>query len=71
MLFIEAVNTLLQKHSAYDMLPISSKVIIFDTTLLVKKALSSLLQHQLQAAPLWDGNRQQYAGMLTGKFLFI
>ncbi|KAJ3292225.1 AMP-activated serine/threonine-protein kinase regulatory subunit [Borealophlyctis nickersoniae] len=55
----------LKRTSCYDLLPVSYKIIIFDTSLLVKKALAALLQHGVQSAPLWDSNAQRFAGMLT------
>ncbi|KAH6567979.1 hypothetical protein BASA61_006385 [Batrachochytrium salamandrivorans] len=57
--------TALKKHTCYDLLSVSLKVIVFDTSLLLKKALSALIQHGIQSAPLWDSEKQQFAGMLT------
>ena len=57
---------LLADYTCYDLLPASLKVVTFDTKLLLKKALSALLQHGIQSAPLWDSEQQRYAGMLTG-----
>lgn len=53
-------------HTCYDVLPINQKLIVFDTSLSVKKALGALLQHGFQSAPLWDSVKQKFAGMLTG-----
>ncbi|KAI9096884.1 hypothetical protein DFS34DRAFT_650253 [Phlyctochytrium arcticum] len=55
----------LRRHTCYDLLPVSYKVIVFDVSLLVKKALAALLQHGVQSAPLWDSRQQKFAGMLT------
>ncbi|RKO92010.1 hypothetical protein BDK51DRAFT_15168, partial [Blyttiomyces helicus] len=55
----------LKRHSCYDVLPVSYKIIVFDVSLLVKKALAALLQHGAQSAPLWDSTEQRFAGMLT------
>ncbi|TPX56919.1 hypothetical protein PhCBS80983_g04184 [Powellomyces hirtus] len=60
-----AAATALQRHTCYDLLPVSYKVIVFDTSLPVKKALAALLQHGVQSAPLWDSNSMRFAGMLT------
>lgn len=35
----------LKEHTAYDVLPVSYRLIVFDTRLLVKKALSALVQN--------------------------
>jgi len=55
----------LKKHSCYDLLSVSSKLCVFDTSLLVKKALAALIQHGLQSAPLWDSTNERFAGMLS------
>ncbi|TPX64931.1 hypothetical protein SpCBS45565_g05536 [Spizellomyces sp. 'palustris'] len=55
----------LKRHTCYDLLPVSYKIIVLDTSLLVKKALAALLQHGVQSAPLWDSSEQRFAGMLT------
>ncbi|KAJ2344957.1 hypothetical protein GGF43_005336, partial [Coemansia sp. RSA 2618] len=35
----------LKQHSAYDMIPVSFRLIVLDTKLLVTKALSALVQN--------------------------
>ncbi|RIB14600.1 the adenylate sensor from Amp activated protein kinase complexed with Amp [Gigaspora rosea] len=55
----------LKQHSSYDVLPVSYRVIVLDTSLLVKKALAALIQNGVVSAPLWDSNNQKFAGMLT------
>ncbi|KAI8369185.1 nuclear protein snf4 [Choanephora cucurbitarum] len=55
----------LKEHTAYDVLPVSYRVIVFDTRLLVKKALSALVQNGIVSAPLWSSESQKFAGMLT------
>lgn len=35
----------LKEHTAYDVLPVSYRLIVFDTRLLVKKALDALVQN--------------------------
>ena len=39
------MESFLKQHSAYDVLPVSYRQIVMDTTLLVKKALSVLMQY--------------------------
>ena len=41
----EAPLDTLMKYTCYDLLPMSFKVIVLDTSLLFKKALAVLLQH--------------------------
>ncbi|KAG0057462.1 AMP-activated serine/threonine-protein kinase regulatory subunit [Gryganskiella cystojenkinii] len=59
------MESFLKQHSAYDVLPVSYRQIVLDTTLLVKKALSVLMQYNIVSAPLWDSSRRKFAGMLT------
>ncbi|KAG0376395.1 AMP-activated serine/threonine-protein kinase regulatory subunit [Mortierella sp. AD032] len=59
------METFLKQHSAYDVLPVSYRQIVMDTTLLVKKSLSVLMQYGIVSAPLWDSTKRKFAGMLT------
>ncbi|KAF9206745.1 AMP-activated serine/threonine-protein kinase regulatory subunit [Haplosporangium sp. Z 27] len=59
------MESFLKQHSAYDVLPVSYRQIVLDTTLLVKKALSVLIQYNIVSAPLWDSTNRRFAGMLT------
>ncbi|KAG0034608.1 AMP-activated serine/threonine-protein kinase regulatory subunit [Podila clonocystis] len=59
------MESFLKQHSAYDVLPVSYRQIVLDTTLLVKKALSVLMQYNIVSAPLWDSTKRKFAGMLT------
>uniref|UniRef100_A0AAY4B0U9 CBS domain-containing protein n=1 Tax=Denticeps clupeoides TaxID=299321 RepID=A0AAY4B0U9_9TELE len=52
-------------HNCYDTIPTSSKLVIFDTTLQVKKAFFALVANGVRAAPLWDSKLQTFVGMLT------
>ncbi|XP_016121116.1 5'-AMP-activated protein kinase subunit gamma-1-like, partial [Sinocyclocheilus grahami] len=45
-------------HCCYDAIPTSSKLVIFDTTLQVKKAFFALVANGVRAAPLWDNKLQ-------------
>jgi predicted transcriptional regulator len=55
----------LRQNTCYDILPLSYKVIAFDTELKLTKALSALLQHGVQSAPVWSSKEQRFVGMLT------
>ena len=52
-------------HRCYDLIPISAKLIVFDTQLLVKKAFHALVSNGVRAAPLWNSSTQSFVGMLT------
>nr|XP_043871485.1 5'-AMP-activated protein kinase subunit gamma-1 isoform X2 [Solea senegalensis] len=55
----------MKSHRCYDAIPTSCKLVIFDTTLQVKKAFFALVANGLRAAPLWDNKLQRFVGMLT------
>jgi 5'-AMP-activated protein kinase regulatory gamma subunit len=57
--------TFMKVHKVYDIMPSNSKLVTFDTELLVRKAFFALVYNSVRAAPLWDSSRQQYVGMLT------
>ncbi|XP_062297922.1 5'-AMP-activated protein kinase subunit gamma-2-like [Scomber scombrus] len=52
-------------HKCYDIIPTSSKLVVFDTTLQVKKAFFALVANGVRAAPLWESKKQSFVGMLT------
>jgi len=52
-------------YLSYDLIPKSSKLVVFDTQLIVKKAFYALVNHGVRAAPLWCSKDQSYVGMLT------
>ncbi|XP_045061809.1 5'-AMP-activated protein kinase subunit gamma-1-like isoform X1 [Coregonus clupeaformis] len=55
----------MKSHCCYDIVPTSSKLVVFDTGLQVKKAFFALVANGVRAAPLWDSERQCFVGMLT------
>uniref|UniRef100_A0A671Z209 Protein kinase, AMP-activated, gamma 3b non-catalytic subunit n=1 Tax=Sparus aurata TaxID=8175 RepID=A0A671Z209_SPAAU len=55
----------MKNHCCYDAIPTSSKLVIFDTTLQVKKAFFALVANGVRAAPLWDNKLKCFVGMLT------
>ncbi|XP_030602159.1 5'-AMP-activated protein kinase subunit gamma-1 isoform X3 [Archocentrus centrarchus] len=55
----------MKSHRCYDAIPTSCKLVIFDTTLQVKKAFFALVANGVRAAPLWDSKLQRFVGMLT------
>lgn len=55
----------MKTHTCYDVMPKSSKLVIFDTQLAVKKAFYALVYNGVRAAPLWDTKRQKFVGILT------
>lgn len=62
---IKAIRLFLQSKTSYDVLPVSYRLIVLDTSLLVKKSLSILLQNNIVSAPLWNNKTSRFAGLLT------
>lgn len=52
-------------HHTYDLIPLSAKLVVFDTRLQAKKAFFALVYNGVRAAPLWDSAQQCFVGMLT------
>ncbi|XP_025093940.1 5'-AMP-activated protein kinase subunit gamma-2-like isoform X3 [Pomacea canaliculata] len=61
----QVYSKFMRAHKCYDLIPTSSKLVIFDTQLNVKKAFFALVYNGVRAAPLWDSAKQDYVGMLT------
>jgi len=59
------IRAFLKVRTSYDVLPLSFRLIIFDTSLLVKKSLNVLIQNGIISAPLWDSKTSTFAGLLT------
>lgn len=62
---IKAIRLFLQSKTSYDVLPVSYRLIVLDTSLLVKKSLTILLQNSIVSAPLWNNSSSKFAGLLT------
>ncbi|KAI9803176.1 MAG: hypothetical protein M1825_001967 [Sarcosagium campestre] len=62
---LRAIREFLKIRTSYDILPLSFRLIVFDTSVLVKKSLSILLQNGIVSAPLWDSESSAFAGLLT------
>ncbi|KAJ8142410.1 hypothetical protein OXX80_003803 [Metschnikowia pulcherrima] len=62
---LKAIRLFLQSKASYDVLPVSYRLIVLDTSLLVKKSLNILLQNNVVSAPLWNNKTSRFAGLLT------
>ncbi|KAL8938971.1 MAG: hypothetical protein Q9216_003619 [Gyalolechia sp. 2 TL-2023] len=62
---LQRIRDFLRVRTSYDVLPLSFRLIIFDTSLLVKKSLTILTQNGIVSAPLWDSRTSTFAGLLT------
>ncbi|KAF7195426.1 5'-AMP-activated protein kinase subunit gamma [Pseudocercospora fuligena] len=62
---LRAIRAFLKVRTSYDVLPLSYRLIVFDTSLLVKKSLNILTQCAIVSAPLWNSKTSTFAGLLT------
>ncbi|KAK6512128.1 AMP-activated serine/threonine-protein kinase regulatory subunit [Arthrobotrys musiformis] len=62
---LKAIRGFLRLRTSYDVLPVSFRLIVLDTTLLVKQSLAILVQNGIVSAPLWDSTQSKFAGLLT------
>ncbi|KAF2029237.1 CBS-domain-containing protein [Setomelanomma holmii] len=63
---LRTIRAFLKARTSYDVLPISYRLIVLDTALLVKKSLNILNQNgSIVSAPLWDSKSSTFAGLLT------
>lgn len=61
----DAISHFLDSHNCYSVLRASGKVVVFDTRIPIQLAFYALVEHDMQAAPLWDQTLCQFVGILT------
>lgn len=61
----QAIVSFLEAQTCYSVLRASGKVVVFDTRIPIQLAFYALVEHDMQAAPLWDPKRCQFVGILT------
>lgn len=62
---LESIRQFIRSKTCYDVLPVSFRMIVLDTDLLVKKSLTILTQNNIVSAPLWNSKTCTFAGLLT------
>ncbi|ROT38896.1 CBS-domain-containing protein [Sodiomyces alkalinus F11] len=62
---LRSIREFLKVRTSYDVLPLSFRLIVLDTDLLIKKSLNILIQNSIVSAPLWDSHTSTFAGLLT------
>ncbi|PNS17650.1 hypothetical protein CAC42_3045 [Sphaceloma murrayae] len=62
---LRQVRSFLKIRRSFDVLPLSYRLIVLDSALLVKKSLNILQQNAIVSAPLWDSKTSTFAGLLT------
>mmetsp|Transcript_3933 Transcript_3933/g.7559 ORF Transcript_3933/g.7559 Transcript_3933/m.7559 type:complete len:381 (-) Transcript_3933:652-1794(-) len=61
----DAISTFLDSHTCFSVLRASGKCVVFDTRIPIQLAFYALVEHDMQAAPLWDPSTCQFVGLLT------
>lgn len=61
----DAISSFLDSHTCYSVLRASGKCVVFDTKIPIQLAFYALVEHDMQAAPLWDPSACQFVGLLT------
>ncbi|KAK9453662.1 hypothetical protein V1511DRAFT_489523 [Dipodascopsis uninucleata] len=62
---LKSIREFLKGKTAYDVLPVSFRLLVLDTSLLVRKSLNILIQNGIVSAPLWNSKTSKFAGLLT------
>mmetsp|Transcript_54444 Transcript_54444/g.82478 ORF Transcript_54444/g.82478 Transcript_54444/m.82478 type:complete len:347 (+) Transcript_54444:229-1269(+) len=60
----QAISNFLNSHNCFSVLRASGKVVVFDTRIPIQLAFYALVEHDMQAAPLWDPTVCQFVGLL-------
>ncbi|KYO44808.1 hypothetical protein Y1Q_0002398 [Alligator mississippiensis] len=58
----------MMSHCCYDAMPTSSKLVVFETSLEIKKAFLAMVANGVRAAPLWDSRQQCFVGWGEGGY---
>lgn len=61
----QAISAFLDGHNCFSVLRASGKVVVFDTRIPIQLAFYALVEHDMQAAPLWEPSICQFVGLLT------
>ncbi|CAM9171900.1 unnamed protein product [Phaeothamnion confervicola] len=61
----DRINEFLRSHVCYDVLKHSGKVVVFDASIPIQLAFYALVEHDMQAAPLWDSVQRKFVGLMT------
>mmetsp|Transcript_7364 Transcript_7364/g.8560 ORF Transcript_7364/g.8560 Transcript_7364/m.8560 type:complete len:434 (-) Transcript_7364:170-1471(-) len=60
----QAISSFLDSHNCFSVIRESGKVVVFDTRIPIQLAFYALVEHDMQAAPLWDVTQCQFVGLL-------
>lgn len=59
------IAVFLRERSCYDIVPESSRVVVFDRNIPIRLSYYALVEHEIGAAPLWDPLSQKLSGIIT------
>jgi len=59
------IGEFLQSSTCYEIIPESSKVVVFDRKIPIRLSYYALVEHEIGAAPLWDPLTQRLTGIIT------
>ncbi|CAI6094112.1 unnamed protein product [Clonostachys chloroleuca] len=62
---LKNIRDFLKVRTGYDVFPLSFRLIVLDTDLLINKSLNIMIQNSIVSAPLWDSHTSRFAGLLT------
>jgi len=59
------IAAFLHEATCYDLVPQSSKVVVFDRNIPIRLSYYALVEHEIGSAPLWDPLSQKLSGIIT------
>lgn len=62
---LSTIRAFLDSKTCYDVLPVSFKLVMLDSTLSLKGALLTMLQNGVVSAPIWDSKHSRFSGLIT------
>lgn len=61
----EEIRNALNATHCYDIMRNSTKIVLFETTISFQLAFYALIEHEADAAPIWDPVRKAFVGIMT------
>lgn len=62
---LASIQAFLESKTCYEVLPVSFKLVMLDSTLSLKGALLTLLQNGVMSAPIWNSRQSRFTGLVT------
>lgn len=61
----ERAKEIFKNSTCFEIIPESGKIVVLDTSLVVRSAFQALVENNIKSAPLWDSQIQDFVGMIT------